>query len=94
MKTRFNKKAYRNRVQIETVNSMLKRNLGAALRGRSHHSRCRDLYLRVLTHNIALALLQVFYRASCGILRLGGAAAAILKSFLHLHFSAASAPPR
>jgi len=42
---------------------MLKRNFGAALRGRSHHSRCRDLYLRVLTHNIALALLQVFYRA-------------------------------
>ena len=34
-----------------------------ALRGRSHNSRCRDLYLRVLTHNIALALLQVFYRA-------------------------------
>jgi len=54
MKTRFNKKAYRKRPQVETVNSMLKRNFGAALRGRSHHSRCRDLYLRVLTHNIAL----------------------------------------
>lgn len=63
MKTRFNQKAYRNRAQVETVNSMLKRNLGPALRGRSHHSRCRDLYLRVLTHNIALVLLQVFYRA-------------------------------
>jgi hypothetical protein len=55
MKTRFNKKAYRKRPQVETVNSMLKRNFGAALRGRSHPSRCRDLYLRVLTHNIALA---------------------------------------
>jgi len=54
MKTRFNKKAYRKRPQVETVNSMLKRNFGAALRGRSHYSRCRDLYLRVLTHNIAL----------------------------------------
>jgi len=63
MKTRFNKKAYRKRPQVETVNSMLKRNFGTALRGRSHHSRCRDLYLRVLTHNIALALFRVFYRA-------------------------------
>jgi hypothetical protein len=63
MKTRFNTKAYRRRVQVETVISMLKRNFGAALRARSHHGRCRDLYLRVLTHNIALTLLWVFYRA-------------------------------
>lgn len=63
MKTRFNRKAYRKRPQVETVFSMLKRNLGSALRGRSHHSRMRDLLLRVLTHNIAIALLRVFYRA-------------------------------
>ncbi len=63
MKTRFNRKAYRNRAQVETVFSMLKRNLGSALRARSHWGRCRDLFLRVLTHNIALALLWVFYRA-------------------------------
>jgi len=63
MKTRFNAKAYRKRPQVETVNSMLKRNLGSSLRGRSHWSRCRDMYLRVLTHNIALALMWVFYRA-------------------------------
>jgi hypothetical protein len=63
MKTRFNAKAYRKRPQVETVFSMLKRNLGSSLRGRSHWSRCRDLYLHVLTHNIALALLRVFYRA-------------------------------
>jgi hypothetical protein len=55
MKTRFNSKAYRKRPQVETVFSMLKRNFGQALRGRSHWARCRDLYLRVLTHNIALA---------------------------------------
>ena len=55
MKTRFNTKAYRKRPQVETVFSMLKRNFGAALAGRSHWARCRDLYLRVLTHNIALA---------------------------------------
>lgn len=63
MKTRFNTKAYRKRPQAETVFSMLKRNLGSSLRGRTHWSRCRDLYLRALTHNIALALLRVFYRA-------------------------------
>ena len=63
MKTRFNSKAYRKRPQAETVFSMLKRNLGDALRARSHRGRCRDLFLRVLTHNIALALLRVFYRA-------------------------------
>ena len=54
MKTRFNKKAYRQRPQVETVFSMLKRNLGSALRGRSHWSRCRDMLLRVITHNIML----------------------------------------
>jgi hypothetical protein len=54
MKTRFNKKAYRQRPQVETVFSMLKRNLGSALRGRSHWSRCRDMMLKVLTHNISL----------------------------------------
>jgi hypothetical protein len=55
MKTRFNTRAYRKRPQVETVFSMLKRNFGQALRGRSHWARCRDLFLRVLTHNIALA---------------------------------------
>jgi hypothetical protein len=64
MKTRFNKKAYKNRAQVETVNSMMKRNFGSALRARSYWGRNRDMYLRVLTHNIALALLWVFYRAS------------------------------
>jgi hypothetical protein len=42
---------------------MLKRNLGSALRARTHWGRYRDLFLRALTHNIALALLWVFYRA-------------------------------
>ena len=36
---------------------MLKRNLGSALRARSHWGRCRDLFLRVLTHNIAIAFM-------------------------------------
>jgi hypothetical protein len=42
---------------------MMKRNLGSALRAKSHWGRCRDLFLRVLTHNIAIVLLAVFYRA-------------------------------
>jgi hypothetical protein len=63
MKTRFNKPAYNKRSQVETVFSMLKRNFGSALRARSYWGRNRDLYLRVLTHNIALALMRVFYRA-------------------------------
>jgi hypothetical protein len=62
-KTRFNATAYRKRPQVETVISMLKRNFGSSLRGKSHWSRRRDMYLRVLTHNIALALFRVFYRA-------------------------------
>ena len=64
MKTRFNKKAYNKRSQVETVFSMLKRNFGSALRARSHWGRCRDLLLRVLSHNIALMFLWVFYRAA------------------------------
>ena len=55
MKTHFNRKAYRRRPQVETVYSMLKRNFGDALRGRSYQSRRRDMYLRALTHNIGLA---------------------------------------
>jgi hypothetical protein len=63
MKTRFNTAAYRHRPQVETTVSMVKRNLGSALRGRGVRSRNRELYLKVLTHNIALALVEVFYRA-------------------------------
>lgn len=54
MKTRFNVTAYRHRAQVETVMSMLKRNFGSCLRGRTYHSRRRDMLLMVLTHNIAL----------------------------------------
>jgi len=42
---------------------MLKRNFGSALSAKTRGGRRRDLRLRVLAHNIALALLQVFYRA-------------------------------
>jgi hypothetical protein len=45
---------YGQRWQIETVNSMIKRNLGSALRARTAIRRRHELLLRVLTHNIML----------------------------------------
>ena len=54
---------YGQRWQVETVFSMLKRRLGSAISGRSYWSQCRDLLLRVLTHNVMIRYLEVFYRA-------------------------------
>ena len=45
---------YTQRWQVETAISMLKRNLGSALRGRTAHSRRRDLALKVLTHDLMI----------------------------------------
>ena len=45
---------YSQRWQVETVNSMMKRNLGSALRGKTSQSRERDLRLKVLTHNLMI----------------------------------------
>jgi hypothetical protein len=56
MKTHFNRRAYRHRAQAETVFSMIKRNLGDFLRGKSDKSRQRDLLLRAVTHNVSLAV--------------------------------------
>jgi len=47
-------KRYGQRAQVETVNSMLKRNMGDALRARSPKARRNEQLLRVLAHNIAL----------------------------------------
>jgi len=52
MATRFNKKKYGQRWQVETVNSMLKRLLDSALRARHYWSQWREMFLRVLTHNV------------------------------------------
>jgi len=45
---------YTQRWQVETVNSMIKRNLGSAMRARTTVGRRHELLLRVLTHNIML----------------------------------------
>ena len=65
MTQRFDKITYGQRWQVETVNSMIKRNLGSALSARHYWSQCREMILRVLTHNIMIVLrvIKVFYRA-------------------------------
>ena len=54
MAIRFNKELYGQRWQVETVNSMVKRVLGSALRARSYWSQCRELMLRFLAHNVMI----------------------------------------
>lgn len=64
MQTRFDTEAYRDRVQVETVISMLKRRLEAFVRARSYWSQRRELRLKVLTHNVMILLrIEVFYTA-------------------------------
>jgi hypothetical protein len=48
------KKCYGQRWQAETVNSMLKRNLGSACRSRTPRGRKKDMLLRTITHNVMI----------------------------------------
>ena len=65
MRRRFDKKKYGQRWQVETVNSMIKRLLGSALRARSYWSQCREIVLRVITHNVMIVIrVHLFYRAA------------------------------
>ena len=56
---RFQRKAdkasYGQRWQVETVNSMIKRNLGSALRATTPARREREMLLRAVVHNLMLA---------------------------------------
>jgi len=64
MEQRFNKKEYGQRWQVETVNSMIKRRLGSALRARSYWNQCREIILRAITHNGMIVMrVKVFYKA-------------------------------
>src|SRR5688572_21702713 len=47
-------KKYGQRAQAETVNSMMKRNLGDALRARTPQRRQEEQLLRIITHNLSL----------------------------------------
>ena len=65
MKQRFARlrRRYGQRWQVETVNSMIKRRLGSALRARVEENQFREIILRAITHNVMIVRLQVFYRA-------------------------------
>jgi hypothetical protein len=40
--------------QVETVNSMVNRNLGSACRARTAAGRKKDMMLRAITHNLMI----------------------------------------
>jgi hypothetical protein len=65
MKERFNKKVYHQRAQVETVFSMIKRRWGTAVRARLFSAQEREMWLMVLTHNLAVfwVVKELFYRA-------------------------------
>jgi hypothetical protein len=64
MQTRFDRDIYRNRVQVETVMSMIKRRQGSYVKARTYWSQCRDLRLMTLAHNIMILMFaELFYRA-------------------------------
>jgi hypothetical protein len=72
MQSRLHLTRYPQRWQAETVNSMLKRLLGSALRARSYWSQCREILLRTITLNIMiLRRRQGFYRATLARIRNG-----------------------
>jgi hypothetical protein len=54
MAGRLHRTRYRQRWQVEPVNSMLKRLLGSALRARTYWSQCRETILRAITHNVMI----------------------------------------
>jgi len=61
-----NRTHYGQRWQVQTVFSMIKRNLGHALAARTYWAQSREMMLLALTHNlmILLRIQKVFYRAS------------------------------
>jgi len=64
MQVQFNQDAYRQRAQVETVISTIKRRQGAHVAARSPRRQHRELRLMALTRNVMILLCwQVFYRA-------------------------------
>jgi hypothetical protein len=59
MRLYFPRKRYGQRWQVETVVSMLKRNLGSALRARTYWSQGREIMLRLFTHNVMIVLPEI-----------------------------------
>lgn len=87
MQVRFDRPAYRQRSQVETVMSMIKRLQGTHVNGRSYWSQCRDLRLLALTHNVLILLFRwVFYRAKPNPRHR-------LRRLLHFHCATPTIPP-
>ena len=64
MQTRFDEQSYRKRAQVETVMSMIKRRQGSFCKGKTYWSRCHELHLMALTHNIMILLpMQTFLQS-------------------------------
>jgi hypothetical protein len=67
MSLHFAAKTYRKRWQVETVFSMIKRNLGYCLYGKTQQSQNCEMFLLAITHNILIILFlffkELFYRA-------------------------------
>ena len=57
MAINFDSDSYRKRWQVETVFSMIKRNLGYAIRSRLEHNRISEMFLMAITHNIMILYL-------------------------------------
>jgi Transposase DDE domain/Transposase domain (DUF772) len=53
-KRKADKEQYGQRWQSETVNSMIKRNIGSALRATTVRRRAKELLLRVITHDVMI----------------------------------------
>jgi DDE family transposase len=65
MKQNFDHKRYGQRWQVETVYSMIKRNLTDTLMSRSFRGQCREISLLAITHNLMIVLFvkELFYKA-------------------------------
>jgi len=56
MKLRWDSKSYGQRWQVETVFSMIKRNLTDSLSSKEYWSQLREMFLLVITHNLLIVL--------------------------------------
>ena len=54
LKAGADKMRFGQRWQVETVNSMIKRNMGSACRSRTPRGRKRDMLLRAISHNLMI----------------------------------------
>ena len=67
LKLNFDTAAYKQRWQIETVFSMIKRNLGYTVKARVQKNQNSEMFLMAITHNILIILFlffkELFYRA-------------------------------